>query len=136
MCSLRIKGMFTNSNFILCRPHDPTDVEPDSSKKISSMINWWIGYLKASYDTKIILGNLNDQIGCERVYEGTSLKSKKRSERERGNFSKPKTSKTIDKGNSCIRCVLTNIVRSSTFFKRKQINKATWTAHDGTSIPK
>ncbi|KAI0260329.1 hypothetical protein BGY98DRAFT_1119988 [Russula aff. rugulosa BPL654] len=53
-----------------------------------------------NYDTKIILGDLNAQIGCEKVYEGTigraSLKAKNKNETRR--FVKARDNETTDNG--------------------------------------
>ena len=136
MCSIRIKGIFNNYSFICV--HAPTDVEKDPEAKDAFYDELDRVYESCpNYDTKIILGDLNAQIGCEKVYEGTigraSLKAKNKNETRR--FVKAKDNETTDNGIRFITFAASkNMVISSTFFRRKEIHKATWVYTDGVTM--
>ena len=136
MCSIRIRGIFNNYSFICV--HAPTEVESDISEKDAFYDQLDRLYESCpEYDTKIILGDLNAQIGCEKVYEGTigraTLKAKKWTETRR--FHKAKDIVTTDNGIRFISFAASrNMIVSSTFFRRKEIYKATWVHPDGVSM--
>ena len=136
MCSIRIKGIFNNYSLICV--HAPTDVEKDTNAKDIFYDQLDRVYESCpKYDTKIILGDLNAQIGCEKVYEGTvgraNLRAKKKTETRR--FLKASDIESTDNGIRFISFAASkNMIISSTFFRRKEIHKATWIAPDGVSM--
>ena len=136
MCSIRIKGKFNNYSIICV--HAPTDVEKDINMKDVFYDQLDRVYDSCpDYDTKIVLGDLNAQIGCEKVFEGTigraSLKAKSKTETRR--FVKAADNLTTDNGIRFISFAASkNMIISSTIFRRKEIYKATWIAPDGVSM--
>ncbi|MGI4816809.1 MAG: reverse transcriptase domain-containing protein [Janthinobacterium lividum] len=136
MCSIRIKGIFNNYSLICV--HAPTDVEKDPNAKDAFYDQLDRAYDSCpEYDTKLVLGDLNAQIGCGRVFDGTvgrhSLKATNKTKTRR--FVKAEDCVTTDNGIRFISFAASrNMVISSTFFRRKEIHKATWTAPDGVTM--
>ncbi|WP_333765083.1 endonuclease/exonuclease/phosphatase family protein, partial [Streptomyces sp. IBSBF 2390] len=136
ICTIRIKGNFNNYSLICV--YAPTDVEKDPDIKDAFYDQLDRVYESCpSYDTKLVLGDLNAQIGSEKVFEGTigrfSLKAKKTRETRR--FVKAEDNQTTDNGIRFISFAASkNMVISSTFFRHKQIHKATYIAPDGVTM--
>lgn len=115
--TLRLKGRFHNITFI--NIYAPTEVSEETTKddfygKLDSVFN---GVPKN--DIKIVLGDMNAQIGKEEVYHPTI-----------GNYSLHEV--TNDNGQRFIDFAMSNeLVVSSTCFMAKRIHKYTWESADG-----
>ena len=136
MCTIRIQGKFNNYSFICV--YAPTDCEKDLDAKDVFYDQLDRAYNNCpGYDTKLVLGDLNAQIGSEKIFEGTvggaTLKAKNMKKTRR--YVKAEDNKTTDNGIRFISFAASrNMIISSTFFRRKEIHKATYVGTDGVSM--
>ena len=112
LCVLRVKGKFFNYSII--NVHAPHNERPDEEK------DKFYRQLEKAYeesprnDIKIVIGDLNAQIGKEKIFKPTV-----------GDFSLHRESN--ENGVRLINFAAAyNMVISSTFFRHKDIHKATW----------
>ena len=119
ICVLRVKGKFFNYSII--NVHAPHNERPDDEK------DKFYRQLDKAYegcprnDIKIVIGDLNAQIGRERTFKPTI-----------GGFSLHRESN--ENGMRLINFAASfNMVISSTFFRHKDIHKATWCPPGGRS---
>jgi hypothetical protein len=112
LCVLRVRGKFFNLSII--NAHAPHNERPDEEKEVfySLLENT---YKKCPrHDVKIVIGDLNAQVGREEIFRPTI-----------GRFSLHRESN--ENGLKLINFAAShNMVISSTLFRRKNIHKATW----------
>lgn len=136
LCTIRIKGKFNNYSFICV--YAPTNCEKDLEVKDVFYDQLDRAYESCpKYDTKVVLGDLNAQIGCEKVYEGTvgraTLKAKDINKTRR--YVKAADVVTTDNGIRFVTFAASkNMIISSTYFRRKEIYKATYIDTDNTTM--
>ena len=114
--TLRIKGKFFN--YTIINVHAPTEVSTEEEKESFYDLLQKTYDESPSYDAKIIIGDMNAQVGKEEIYRPTI-----------GSHSLHKN--TNDNGYRLIQFgTLNNMVIGSTMFQHRNIHKPTWTAPD------
>ena len=114
ICTLRIKGKFFN--YTIINVHATTEVSTEEEKEsfYEHLQKTYDDSL--SYDAKIIIGDMNVQVGKEEIYRPT-----------RGSHSLREN--TNDNGYRIIQfATLNNMVIGSTMFQHRNIHKPKWTA--------
>ena len=117
ICILRIKGKFFN--YSLINVHAPHNERPEDEKDTFYRKLEKVYDMCPQNDIKIIIGDLNAQVGRESIFKPTI-----------GNFSLHAESN--ENGMKLINFAASlNMVISSTLFRHKDIHKATWNAPGG-----
>ncbi|XP_058832921.1 craniofacial development protein 2-like [Topomyia yanbarensis] len=116
MCKLRIKGRFFN--YSIMNVHCPHEGRPDDEKEAFYM------QLEQTYDgcplrdVKIVIGDMNAQVGREEMYRPVIGPNSLHSV-------------SNDNGQRCVNFAASRgMVIRSTFFPRKDIHKVTWRSPD------
>jgi len=116
ICTLRLKGKFYS--YTIINVHAPTEVSTEEEKESFCDLLQKTHEECPSYDVKIVVGDMNAQIGKEEVYCPTI-----------GKHSLHES--TNDNDYRLIQFpALNNMVIGSTMFPHKNIHKSTWTALD------
>jgi hypothetical protein len=116
ICTLRMKGKFFN--YTIINVHAPTEVSTDREKESFYDLLQKTYDESPSYNAKIIIGDMNAQVGKEEIYRPTI-------------GSHTLHENTNDNGYRLIQfATLNNVVISSTMFQHRNIHKPTWTAPD------
>ena len=116
ICTLRIKGKFFN--YTIINVHAPTEVSSEEEKESFYDLLQKIYEKSPSFDVKIVIGDMNAQVGKEEMYYPTIGKQSLHE-------------KTNDNGYRLIQfATLNNMMIGSTMFQHRNIHKPTWTAPD------
>jgi hypothetical protein len=119
ICTLRIKGKFFN--YTIINAHAPTEASEEEGKDEFYDLLEKTYEESPSHDVKIIIGDLNAQVGREEPYQPTI-----------GKYSLHES--TNDNGHRLIQMVASHsMVTGSTIFEHKDIHKAIWVSPDRTS---
>jgi len=114
--TLRIKGKFFN--YTIINVHAPTEVSAEEEKDSFCDLLQKTYEQSPSYDVKIVIGDMNAQVGKGEMYCTTSGKQILHE-------------KTNDNGYHLIYfATLNNMLIGSTMFQHKNVHKPTWTAPD------
>lgn len=120
LCTLRIKSKFFN--ILIINVHAPTEEKEDNVKEQFYDLLERVYDQSPAHDIKIIMGDVNAQIGQEGAYMPTI-----------GKHSLHQI--TNDNGNRIIQFATSkNMVIKSTYFPHKNIHKGTWMSPDKTTV--